>query len=125
MAEQLYLFVIHKYNVEQPSNFKLDYLQNYFTNKIGLDANMKCIFSADTETFESDTRIVKISPYPRRYIDYYQPKFTIEITDKSDLSNTKTIGYKDFDSDRNLDQFITIMLEYIGETIRTVENFTQ
>jgi hypothetical protein len=40
--------------------------------------------------------------------------------DKSDISNIKIIGYHDFDSYRNLDIFVTIMLECIKETINIV-----
>lgn len=128
MTEHLYLFVMSKYNLIKLINFKLDYLQNYFTNKINLSLDLTMNFQKNQsrnyiQIFESETKIIKIINNKSMYTNSYYPKYRIEILDKSNLSKIKTIGFADFDSDRNLESFIIIMLEFITNTIEIIENF--
>lgn len=123
---KFYDLVCKKYNIDSTkTNFKLDYLQNYFQNNMGLESDFEVSFPTQSDSiikFSNSKTILEIKPYPRRYIDYYQPKYIVEITNLETNNKYTNPTYNSFDSDRNLDKFYTNLIEYIGDFFSEVKN---
>lgn len=124
--KKFYNLIHKKYNLDSvKTNFKLDYLQNYFQNNMYLEPDFEVLFPLKNDSiikFSNSNTTLEIKFYPRRYIDYYQPKFTIEITNlentdeiSNSIFNHFNLDYNSFDSDRNLDVFYTNLIEYISD----------
>lgn len=124
--KKFYDWMHKKYNIDSVNtNFKLDYLQNYFQNNMGLEPDFKVQFPVQIDSiikFSNSKTTLEIKLYPRRYIDYYQPKFTVEITNLETNNKYTNPIFNSFDSDRNLDKFYTNLIEYIGDFISEMKN---
>lgn len=123
---KFYDLVCKKYNIDfDKTNFKLDYLQNYFQNNMGLEQNFEVLFPIQSDSiikFSNLKTTLEIKLYPRRYIDYYQPKFTVEITNLETNNRITNPTFNSLDSDRNLDKFYTNLIEYIGDFFSEMKN---
>lgn len=123
---KFYNLVHKKYNiVSTNTNFKLDYLQNYFQNNMGLEPDFEVLFPLKSDSiikFSNSKTTLEIKLYPRRYINYYQPQFIVEITNLETNNRIINPTYDSFNSDRNLDKFYTNLIEYIGDFFFEMKN---
>jgi len=119
--EQFYNWVADKYSINK-NNFKLDFIQAFMKNSMGLESDYTVIPESKSEsaiTLENSNQLVKIKHYPRRYIKCYQPQYEVFVENKLTGQKT-TIGYKQFDTDRRLDLFYSSMLEFIDDTYNII-----
>jgi hypothetical protein len=120
--KKFYDNICNKYNLVQ-TNFELDYLQNYFSNNMLLLSDFEITYDEnDQMVFENLTYSLKISYYNHRYINSYQPKFNVCLTEKNNQNNVIKVKYDEFDRDRRLDKYYTNILEYIHGTINELMN---
>lgn len=99
-------------------NFKLDYLQYYFEYDMLLLPDFEIIYDETNGIiFENNTYELKISTYPQKYINSYQPQYNVCLTEKNNPTNIKKIGWNSFDADRKLDVYYSNIINYIIGTI--------
>ena len=118
LEKNFYDFIRDKYQVLQPGNFNLDYLQFYWKHFMGLEQNMVYSYPCN---FESDKTIVKINLNPARYTGTYYPMYNVEIYDKQTGEKIKTIEFDEFDSDRQLEKYYSQLFDFIQESINLIK----
>lgn len=67
--------------------------------------------------FLNHQTILEIKIVKKLYIKEYQPKFKIELKNYHDSNIIKKITYKQFDLDRNLDEYYDNLIEFIFKFI--------
>jgi hypothetical protein len=120
---QFYDFLTTKYGIPN-NNFKLDYLEYYFLNNMGLQYDFEVKFDSEGYLyFVSETCTLTFQMERGRYVSSYYPKYTIFIKDNETNNIIKKIGFDAFDSDRNLERHYDNLLHFIEETVDVVFKF--
>lgn len=121
-----YDWICIKYNLDSNNtNFKLDYLQNYFENNMYLKPDFKVSFNKDNNSiikFFNSENILEIKLNSQIKNNFYKPKYTIEIIDLNTGNKILKPTYNQFNLDRKLEKYYTNLIEYIIEFINKTKN---